>query len=208
MDDDIFFEKYPQARIFRISTPYNFFRDPIFTIVSGNWDLNNWQNGSVTILNKTTDGSTIITTESLYTEVIVKLKDYTPALNNDSTLKKGSFSMQIAFIFNNGKQYTVRLHNTDKDGKYRLQNMPEGSYIISGWGKLAELDENQIKNLLTDGIKLSVKLIDSQIELSIDDELMKTIALGPDYYNQLAQIKLCMNGNKTGTDIIIPFELN
>ena len=63
------------------------------------------------------------------------------------------------------------------------------------------------KLLNGDGVKFAVKLVGANAELYVDDTLMKTVELGADYDGKTAQIQLCMNGSKTGTDIEIPFEL-
>ena len=80
----------------------------VFSVVSGNWDLSNQYNGSLTVL-KQKDGTTVKTNADNYRGVSVKVKEYTPSLNEDGTLKKGNFSAQISFIFDNGKQYQVRI---------------------------------------------------------------------------------------------------
>jgi hypothetical protein len=49
--------------------------------------------------------------------------------------------------------------------------------------------------------------VGSNAELWVDGSKMATVALGAEYDGKLAQIKLCMNGNKNGKNIEIPFEL-
>ena len=179
----------------------------IFDIVKGKWDLNNQQNGVITILNKTTDASTVMTKESTYKEVSVTVKDYTPSKNADGSLKQGDFSMQISFIFDNGKQYQVRLHNTDADGNYKLQNMG-GTNSITGWKWQADLTAAHKAKLLDgDGVQFTVKLVGANAELYVDGTKLATVALGAEYDGKLAQIQLCMNGNKNGQNMEIPFEL-
>jgi hypothetical protein len=41
----------------------------------------------------------------------------------------------------------------------------------------------------------------------VDGTKLATVALGAEYDGKLAQIQLCMNGNKNGQNIEIPFEL-
>lgn len=181
--------------------------DTIFIASSGEWNLDEQHNGKITILNKLKDGTTVSTIANTYKEVSVTVKDYTPSKNEDGSLKQGGFAMQITFAFDNGKQYQVRLHNTDKDGNYKLQNMG-GDNNITGWKWQADLTSAQKEKLLnSDGVKFTVKLVGANAELYVDDTLMKTVELGTDYSGKTAQIKLCMNGNKNGTDIEIPFEL-
>ena len=183
------------------------FADPIFTVTGGKWDLSNQYNGSVTILNKTADGSTVKTNASNYKEVSVTVKDYTPSKKEDGSLKQGGFAMQVTFIFDNGKQYQVRIHNTDADGNYKLQNMG-GTNNITGWKWQADLTAAQKTKLLDgDGVKFTVKLVGPNAELWVDGTKMKDVALGAEYSGKLAQITLCMNGNKNGQNIQMPFEL-
>ena len=115
--------------------------------------------------------------------------------------------MQVSFIFDNGKQYQVRLHNTDTDGNYKLQNMGDDN-SITGWKWQADLTAAQKAKLLDgDGVKFTVKLVGANAELEVDGTKMATVALGAEYAGKTAQIKLCMNGNKNGKNIEIPFEL-
>lgn len=183
------------------------FEPELFTVTGGNWDLSNQNQGVITILNKTKDGSTVITNANNYKEVAVTVKDYTPSRNEDGSLKQGGFAMQVSFIFENGKQYQVRLHNTDADGNYKLQNMG-GTNSITGWKWQADLTAAQKAKLLDgDGVEFAVKLVGPNAELWVDGSRMKVVELGAEYEGKLAQISLCMNGNKNGQNIVIPFEL-
>ena len=183
------------------------FEPEIFTVTGGNWDLSNQNQGVITIVNKTKDGSTVITNANNYKEVAVTVKDYTPSRNEDGSLKQGGFAMQVSFIFENGRQYQVRLHNTDADGNYKLQNMG-GTNSITGWKWQADLTAAQKAKLLDgDGVEFAVKLVGPNAELWVDGSRMKVVELGAEYEGKLAQISLCMNGNKNGQNIVIPFEL-
>ena len=183
------------------------FESDLFSATSGNWDLGNQNQGVITIVNKTKDGSTVITNANNYKEVAVTVKDYTPSRNEDGSLKQGGFAMQVSFIFENGKQYQVRLHNTDADGNYKLQNMG-GTNSITGWKWQADLTAAQKAKLLDgDGVEFAVKLVGPNAELWVDGSRMKVVELGAEYESKLAQISLCMNGNKNGQNIVIPFEL-
>ena len=187
------------------------FESDLFSATSGNWDLGNQQHGSLTITNKKSDGTTVITNANNYKEVAVTVKDYTPSKNEDGSLKKGNFSMQMSFIFDDGKQYRVRLHNTDDDGNYKLQNMGNLGDItncITGWKWQADLTAAQKAKLLDgDGVEFAVKLVGPNAELWVDGTRMKVVELGEAYDGKLAKISLCMNGNKNGQNIVIPFEL-
>ena len=178
----------------------------MFKIVSGNWDLSNQFDGVLTITAQK-DGTTVLTNANSYREVSVTVKDYTPSKNTDGSLKQGNFSMQISFIFDNGKEYQVRMHNTDKDGNYKLQNMG-GTNSLTGWKWQADLTTAQKQKLLEgDGVEFTVKLVGSNAELYVDGTKMATVALGAEYAGKTAQIKLCMNGNKGVQNLEIPFAL-
>ena len=56
-------------------------------------------------------------------------------------------------------------------------------------------------------MKFTVKLVGPNAELWVDGTKMKDVALGDEYSGKLAQITLCMNGNKNGQNIQMPFEL-
>ena len=171
---------------------------------ANSWDLSNQHNGSIIIVNKQKDGTTVMTNASTYTEVSVTVKDFTPSKNADGSLKQGDFAMQIAFVFSDGKQYEVRIHNTDADGNYKIQTVG-GDNHLTGWKWRADLTEEQKKSLLEgDGVKFTVKLEGSDAVMYIDGTKMATVALGDDYNGKTAQVKLCMNGNKNGQNIEIP----
>ena len=182
------------------------FIQSMFKVVSGNWDLSNQFDGVLTITAQK-DGTTVLTNANSYREVSVTVKDYTPSKNTDGSLKQGNFSMQISFIFDNGKEYQVRMHNTDKDGNYKLQNMG-GTNSLTGWKWQADLTTAQKQKLLEgDGVEFTVKLVGSNAELYVDGTKMATVALGAEYAGKTAQIKLCMNGNKGVQNLEIPFAL-
>ena len=191
----------------KIAIPYTV-ADPIFRVTGGDWNLDNQYDGSVTILNKTKDGSTIITNASDYKGVSVTVKDYLPTYDANGAITPNGFAMQFAFIFDNGKQYLVRLHNTDSNSpNYKLQNMG-GTNCLTGWKWQADLNAAQKKNLLEgDGVKITVMLEGPNAVLYADGQKKATVPLGEEYAGKLVQIQLCMNGNKTGGNIEIPFEL-
>ena len=183
------------------------FAKPIFNVVKGEWDLNDQYNGSITIANQK-DGTTVTTTGKNYAEVSVKVKDYTPSKNEDGSLKTGNFSMQIYFVFDNGKQYQVRLHNTDKDGNYKLQNIGDGDCMV-GWKWQADLTSAQKEKLLNgDGVDFTVKLVGASAELWVDGTKMKVFEeLGEAYDGKVGGVTVCMNGNKGVENIKIPYTL-
>ena len=181
---------------------------PIFSVTSGNWNLNDQYDNSLTIVNKTTDGTTVTTNANTYKEVSVTVKDYTPSKNADGSLKKGNFSVQVALIFDDGKMFEIRIHNTNDDGNYKLQKVGGSDKHLTGWGWVADLTTSQKANLLDgNGAKFTVKLEGSNAVMYVDDQKMATVALGDAYNGKTAQIKLCLNGSNSGTDIEIPFEL-
>ena len=183
------------------------FAEPIFNVVKGEWDLNDQYNGSITIANQK-EGTTVTTTGKNYAEVSVKVKDYTPSKNEDGSLKKGNFSMQIYFVFDNGKQYQVRLHNTDADGNYKLQNIGGGDSMV-GWKWQADLTSAQKEKLLNgDGVDFTVKLVGASAELWVDGTKMKVFEeLGEAYDGKVGGVTLCMNGNTGVKNLKIPYTL-
>ena len=171
-----------------------------FQIVQSKWDLSNQHNGIITILNKNTDGSTVITTANTYKEVSVMVKDHTP--------DKKDLSMQVTFLFDDGKIYQVRLDTTSGVDKYRFQNMGAANNLGGiGWPSHYWFTAEQIAKIKSEGVKFTVKLVDGNAELYLDDVKVATVSLGAEYAGKTAQVKLCMNGNKTGKNIEIPFEL-
>ena len=183
------------------------FAPSMFTVVSGNWNLEDQYYGNLTITEQK-DGTTVQTNAGDYKEVFVTVKDYTPSKNEDGSLKQGNFSMQVAMIFDDGKEYQVRLHNTDTDKpNYKLQNMG-GDNSLTGWKWQADLTAAQKEKLINgDGVEFHVKLVGANAELWVDGKLMKTVALGEAYNGKMAQIRLCMNGNRGVQNIEIPFAL-
>ncbi|MBR5570034.1 MAG: hypothetical protein IKW10_03975 [Oscillospiraceae bacterium] len=182
------------------------FDAPVFTVVKGDWDLSNQHNGSVTIVNQKA-GTSLITNASNYTGVSVTVKDHTTSKNADGSLKQGDFSAQIYFIFDDGMQYQVRIHNTDADGNYKLQHMGEANSLTL-WKWQADLTTAQKAKLMDgDGVEFSVKLVGANAQLWVDGSLMKTVALGDTYDGKAAQIKIVMNGNIGIQNLQIPFVL-
>ena len=172
----------------------------MYNVTGGNWDLTNQYDGSLTILNKTNDGSIVITKGNTYTEASVTVKDFTPADKN--------LSVQYKFLFDDGKFYNVRLHSTDGVDKYRLQNMGNVNNLGgTSWTKHYEFTADQIAKIKNEGVKFTVKLVGANAELYVDDAKVATVALGDAYAGKTAKVELCINGNKTGADIVIPFEV-
>jgi hypothetical protein len=75
--------------------------------------------------------------------------------------------MQIRFIFAEGKEYQIRLHNTDANGKYKVQNMG-GDNCITGWKWLKDLSDAQTTKLQNEGIQFRVALIGTDAKIYID----------------------------------------
>ena len=175
-------------------------KDSIVSVVKGNWDLTKQNDGIVTILNKTSDGAAIKTVDATYTEASVSVVDYLTDVNE--------LSVQFKFYFDTGKYYEVRLHETNGLNLYRIQNMGNSNNLGGNdWTKHYELTAEQITKIRSEGVKFTVKLVDGNAELYVDDVKVATVTLGADYVGKTAQIELCVNGNKTGSDIVIPFEV-
>ena len=75
--------------------------------------------------------------------------------------------MQVTFVFNDGKQYQVRIHNTDADGNYKLQTIGAANNLPdTKWKWLADLTSDQKANLLDgDGTKFTVKIVGSDAQI-------------------------------------------
>lgn len=83
-----------------------------------------------------------------------------------------------------------------------------GTNCLTGWKWQADLNAAQKKNLLEgDGVKITVMLEGPNAVLYADGQKKATVPLGEEYAGKLVQIQLCMNGNLTGGNIEIPFEL-
>lgn len=183
----------------KIAIPYAVGNN-MFNVTGGNWDLTNQYDGSVTILNKTGDGSAIITKEKTYTEASVTVKDFTP--------EKHDLSVQLKFLFDDGKFYQVRLDTTAGVDTYRFQNMGNSNNLGgSKWPTNYSFTPDQIAKVKSEGVKFTVKLVDGNAELYLDDVKVATVTLGEAYAGKTAQVELCINGNKTGKNIEIPFEV-
>ncbi len=178
-------------------------------VVAGDWNLDDQFDGRITILNKIKDGSSVMTSANTYKEASVTVKDYTPSKNADGSLKKGNFSMQIGFVFDNGKRYEVRIHNTDNDGNYKIQTMGGTDFLPDGkWKWQKDLTDAQKEALLNgDGVKFTVKLEGAAAVMYVNGTEMARVDLGADYEGKTAQVRLTMNGNNNGQNIQIPFEL-
>lgn len=185
------------------------FAESIFSSTDSNntWDLSNQYGGVISILNKSNKTASVTTKAQTYSQVTVTVRDHTPSLNADNSFKKGNFSMEVYFIFADGKEYQVRLHNTDSNGLYKLQNMGNAN-SLTGWKWQADLTTAQANKVIGEtGVEFTVKLVGSNIELWVDGVKMKTVALDAKYSGQLAKIKLSMGGNNGVEQIDIPFTL-
>ena len=136
------------------------------------------------------------------------VSDQTPTYNATG---QGNFAVEVYFIFDDGKQYQVRLHNTEKDsqsGKYKLQHLGN-SNSLTGWKWQADLKAAQVEKLLSaDGVTFTVKLDGNNAVLMVDGTVLKTYDLAQHGYDgSLAQIKLVFNGNVDLQNIQIPYEL-
>ncbi|MBR5570036.1 MAG: PEGA domain-containing protein [Oscillospiraceae bacterium] len=167
------------------------------------WTLTDGIGGGAYSVEEGKDYVTLSTTESIYREASVIVKDHDPSFNASGN---GNFQMQIRFVFANGKQYQVRLHNTDKDGKYKIQSMG-GTNCITGWKWLKDLSAAQTQALQTgDGVQFRVVLVGANAELYLDGEKIATVDLssGGIKGNSLAQIRFVMYGNTNASDLEIP----
>lgn len=174
------------------------------------WNLQQQNDGVISIPVRVGDYASLYTTDSIYRDAAVTIKDYAPSYNADG---KGNFQMQIRFIFANGKQYQVRLHNTDADGKYKIQTMG-GDSCITGWKWHKDLTVAQTEKLQKDGIEFRMVLVDASARFYLDGVEVASYDLKTAYQNHglqitdAAQIHLMMYGNTGVENVVIPYALS
>ncbi|MBR5570238.1 MAG: hypothetical protein IKW10_05010 [Oscillospiraceae bacterium] len=175
-----------------------------------NWNVDDQYNGLLTILGKTKASggyARIITAESTYKEASVTVSDLAPTFGADG---KGNFQMQIRFKFANGKEYHVRLHNTDADGKYKVQSMKNNDNCITGWKWLKDLSTAQTEAMLDgSGVNFRAALEGSNAVIYLDGTKIATVDLsaGEVTADSTAEITFIMYGNDGVEPIELPFTL-
>ncbi len=174
------------------------------------WDLKQQNDGVISIPNRTGDYASLYTVDNIYRDAGITVKDAAPTFSENGN---GNFQMQIRFIFENGKQYQVRLHNTDKDGKYKIQSMG-GTDCITGWKWHVDLTAEQTEKLQNSGIQFRVILTDKQAVFYLDGEAVGTYSLSDALKNNgldadaAAQIHFMMYGNHGQKDLVMPYVLS
>lgn len=92
------------------------------------WDILQQNAGVISIPERTGSYASIYTSDSTYRDASILVQDLNPTASSG----KGNYQMQIRFILANGKEYQIRLHNTNKVDTYEIQSMG-GTNCITGW---------------------------------------------------------------------------
>ena len=128
----------------------------------------------------------------------------------------GDFQMQIRFIFENGRQYQIRVHNTVKAGQYEVQSMGDTNGVcITGWKWHKNFSSAQSQKMQSEGVTFRVALEGTNAVIYVDGTKFFTYNLtsanqfagaGVDA-NSKAQVRFVMYGNNGQTNVEIPFTL-
>jgi hypothetical protein len=179
-------------------------KNTLFSMTNG-WDVSQQYDGILSIPKRTGSYASLYTVGSTYRDMAVTVQDLAPTYGADG---KGNFQMQIRFIFAEGKEYQIRLHNTDANGKYKVQNMG-GDNCITGWKWLKDLSDAQTTKLQNEGIQFRVALIGTDAKIYIDGIEIAVVDLSENItVDTTAQIRLMMYGNNDVENLRIPFVLN
>lgn len=119
----------------------------------------------------------------------------------------GTFKMQVYFVFGEGREFQIRLHNENTNGEYRVQKM--GTTLFSGWKNLYTLNADEVAALKSEtGIKFRVALVGAYAVAYVGDVAVGQVDLSSGIAaNATAQIAVVLYGNKDVENIKIPYEL-
>ncbi|MBQ8802822.1 MAG: PEGA domain-containing protein, partial [Tyzzerella sp.] len=170
----------------------------------GKWNLVNHNVGILALANSNGDSSWLDSCDSTYRGVSVNVQD---KIGNTK-----QFRMQIYFAFDNGETFRIRLHDTDKDGKYRIQTMEDS--ITPTWKPYYELSDDEVDKLQgEDGINLRVEIVGVIANIYLDDVNVCQISLMKDrdgkdtgVGSEAASVTLRLYGN-TGYNTLVPYAL-
>lgn len=170
------------------------------------YELSGQYDGCISLKVGSNSEQTVTTQAAIYADVSVTVRDMQPEIKSG---EKGNFQAQIRFLFANGKEYHVRLHNDNKLDTYELQSMGNTN-CITGWKWIKNLSSAQVAKLRSDeGVQFRVALVGSYAKVFIDDKLMGTVDLsaGNVSADTTAQIRFVLCGNNGMENIQIPFAL-
>ena len=180
---------------------------------SANWDLTKQDEGKLTIPAKGSSSMGVTTTDALYREASVTVRDFTQYADAAAA---GDFQMQIRFIFENGRQYQIRVHNTVKAGQYEVQSMGDTNGVcITGWKWHKNFSSAQSQKMQSEGVTFRVALEGTNAVIYVDGTKFFTYNLtsasqfagaGVDT-NSKAQVRFVMYGNNGQKNVEIPFTL-
>ncbi len=119
----------------------------------------------------------------------------------------GDFQMQIRFIFENGRQYQIRVHNTVKAGQYEVQSMGDTSGVcITGWKWHKNFSSAQSQKMQSEGVTFRVALEGTYVVAYINGAEVGRLDLSSKVgATETAKITLIMYGNNDQQDMVIPF---
>ena len=186
------------------------FKEKIFA-EEANWDLTEQYNGKLVITERAGEYTGITTTSAAYRDAAVTVKDFT---QYEDATAAGDFQLQIRFIFENGRQYQIRLHNTVKAGQYEVQSMGDNSGVcITGWKWHNNFDPTQSQKMQSEGVTFRVALEGTNAVIYVDGTKFFTYNIATQLAdagideNSKAQVRFVMYGNNGQTDVEIPFTL-
>ena len=161
------------------------------------WDLTKQFEGLLTIPSRTGNYATVQTTDSTYRDVSVTVRDEV----------SGTFKMQVYFVFGEGREFQIRLHNENTNGEYRVQKM--STSLVSGWKNLYTLNADEVALLTgTEGITFRVAIVGNKAIALINNVQVGTVDLGSALSaTETAKINLIMYGNNNKKNVTIPFTL-
>lgn len=168
------------------------------------WDILQQNAGVISIPERTGSYASIYTSDSTYRDASILVQDLNPTASSG----KGNYQMQIRFILANGKEYQIRLHNTNKVDTYEIQSMG-GTNCITGWKWHVNLTPEQAAKLRSEGVEFRVAMVDTDARMYIDDVEVATYSLasGGITADTTAQIRFMTYGNTGVRNLKLPFEL-
>jgi hypothetical protein len=168
------------------------------------WDILQQNAGVISIPERTGSYASIYTSDSTYRDASILVQDLNPTTSSG----KGNYQMQIRFILANGKEYQIRLHNTNKVDTYEIQSMG-GTNCITGWKWHVNLTPEQAAKLRSEGVEFRVAMVGTDARMYIDDVEVATYSLasGGITADTTAQIRFMTYGNTGVRNLKLPFEL-
>lgn len=105
------------------------------------------------------------------------------------------FATQFNLSFTTGDRYELRLHNTDGDGKYRIQ-ICNWSSTLGNWKNVYTLSDEEVAKVEGDGINFKVAVVGNSVEVYLDGVQRGTAAFSKDIGDATARFSMIMYENK------------